>query len=209
MDYISQSSGSSYYPKLLGTYEKELHESIARIRKQQPNLIVDIGAAEGYYAVGLAMLLPEASVLTFDIDGQAREHLRKLAERNGVTDRVQIDGRCSPEVLEAAIAGKPRVSIICDVEGYETELLDLETVPSLRQACILVETHPHLSKGIEDLIHCRFSQSHKIERIECLARGEADFDQARVGWYRLPDSLKRSLVIERGPLTPWLYMTPR
>jgi hypothetical protein len=42
--------------KLLGTYEQELHPVFEEVIAKQPRTIIDIGAAEGYYAVGLALI---------------------------------------------------------------------------------------------------------------------------------------------------------
>src|SRR6478672_6897407 len=49
------SVGSALIPKLLGSYERELHPLIDSICAGQYDQVVDIGCAEGYYAVGLAM----------------------------------------------------------------------------------------------------------------------------------------------------------
>ena len=47
---------SAYIPKLLGIYERELWGLIEAICESGPTLVVDIEAAEGYYAIGLANL---------------------------------------------------------------------------------------------------------------------------------------------------------
>src|ERR1700749_2885028 len=39
-------------PKLLGTYEQELHGTIETIKGRKYDVVIDIGGAEGYYAVG-------------------------------------------------------------------------------------------------------------------------------------------------------------
>src|SRR2546423_12652663 len=71
-------------PKLLGTYELELHPAVERLIASRPTTVVNVGAAEGYYAVGLARRLPDARILAFDIDERSQEHCRRLAALNGV-----------------------------------------------------------------------------------------------------------------------------
>src|SRR5690242_18065465 len=44
-------------PKLLGTFELELHPVFETAQRRRYDLAVDIGSSEGYYAVGLAKLL--------------------------------------------------------------------------------------------------------------------------------------------------------
>ena len=52
-------------PKLLCCYEAELHPAIERAAARNPQLIVTIGCAEGYYAVGMARVLLAARVHAF------------------------------------------------------------------------------------------------------------------------------------------------
>jgi hypothetical protein len=54
-------------PKLLGTYEQELHPVIERWLNAGFDTFVDVGSAEGYYAVGLARGVEGARVHAFDI----------------------------------------------------------------------------------------------------------------------------------------------
>ena len=74
MRYVDTSVGSCFIPKLLGTYECELASKVEWICRQQPKLIIDIGAAEGYYAIGLAIRMPNARVVAFEQDRQGRRH---------------------------------------------------------------------------------------------------------------------------------------
>ena len=66
--YIRESVGSAWAPKMLGTYEKELWPVVDVLIRRRPRWIVDVGAAEGYYAVGLAMRLGAAQVVAFEAD---------------------------------------------------------------------------------------------------------------------------------------------
>src|SRR5436190_882004 len=51
-----ESSGSGLVTKLLGSYENELHPFIQQLGANKYTEIIDIGCAEGYYAVGLAQM---------------------------------------------------------------------------------------------------------------------------------------------------------
>src|SRR3982751_3241860 len=42
-------------PMLLGSYERELHAIVDSVLLDSYNRVVDVGCAEGYYAVGLAL----------------------------------------------------------------------------------------------------------------------------------------------------------
>ena len=79
LKYVSASTGGSYYCKLLGTYEQELNPCVEAIRQAAPKRIVDIGAAEGYYAVGLAKILPKTQVIAFEMTEIGRSLLARMA----------------------------------------------------------------------------------------------------------------------------------
>src|SRR5262249_28724052 len=56
----------AYSPKLIGTYEQELHPAIERAIDRSPSHILNVGCAEGFYAVGMAMRLPHAMIYAAD-----------------------------------------------------------------------------------------------------------------------------------------------
>ncbi|MEI9962769.1 MAG: hypothetical protein WDM76_17125 [Limisphaerales bacterium] len=79
MRYGSNSVGSAYLPKLLGIYERELAAQMEGICASRPGLIVDVGAAEGYYAIGLARRNPQAHIVAFEMEPHGQSALREMA----------------------------------------------------------------------------------------------------------------------------------
>lgn len=74
MDLSPESSwGNHQVPYILGSYEEELHEVVEEIIARSPAVVVDIGAAEGYYAIGFARRLPKTTVFAIDLDSRARQ----------------------------------------------------------------------------------------------------------------------------------------
>jgi len=66
MRSVTSSVCSTNIPKLLGCYEAELHPVFAKWQAVPFRQVVNVGAAEGYYAVGCARLWPEAQVIAFE-----------------------------------------------------------------------------------------------------------------------------------------------
>lgn len=161
--YKKSSAGSSLLPKLIGSYEAELASTIEEIAGTAYEIIVDVGSAEGYYAVGLATRVQRARIYAFDTDPYARHLCREIARLNSVSDRVVVKGRCDPKVLQGVLKG--RALVVCDCEGYEFELLDPAKAPALQTADILVELHEWCHPDLSDSIFRRFSATHSIRVI--------------------------------------------
>lgn len=149
-------------PKLLGAYEAELHQVIRDDIAGRPDVVINVGAAEGYYAIGIARLLPSASVIAYDLDTDAQRVCATAARLNGVADRVTVLGACSPDALRNDLAGAVRPWVICDCEGYELTLIDPDAVPDLRRATLLIEAHDFLHAGLTETLIARLSPTHAI-----------------------------------------------
>jgi hypothetical protein len=207
MLYANHAADKSLLPRLLGTYECEVHGAVERLCESRPDVIVVAGAGEGYYAVGLARRLPDATVIAYDGFRWARYLLRQMVARNSVADRVRINGLVTPDELERDIQPAKRPVLVCDVDGFEFELVDPERVPALTRTSILMETHEHLVPGLTAEIHRRFSSTHKIERFQQRRRTLQDLPsqiplRGEDALWAMDEYQFRS--VEQF----WLYMTP-
>jgi hypothetical protein len=161
MRYISQATGSAYFPKLLGTYELEINDAIEWIVDWQPDVVVNVGCAEGYYAVGMARRCRTAQVVAFDIESRARRLVRRLAEMNHVADRIDIRRRCTGSNLQPICQRAAKPAVIVDCEGFEDHLLMPRNVPSLAKSVVLVEVHDCFVPGLSVRLRHRFAQTHE------------------------------------------------
>ena len=173
------SVGSVLFAKVLGTYELELHEVISKLIDVGPDIVIDIGAAEGYYAVGLAKRLPKCRVRAFESEQAGRDLLVEMARNNNVADRIEVYGTCQPSDLAAGILGTGRFALVVDVEGYEVTLLDPDRLPDLKHAWILVELHSFVEANIPEVLFSRFQASHDITKIDARPRVPGDWLNAR------------------------------
>lgn len=166
MSYLDETVWGPITPKWAGTYEMELEDVIEEIIGCGYDRIVNLGCAEGYYAVGLACRDHKAEVLAFDLDPFARTQVRRLAQLNVVSDRIRVFGECTYFKLNELIKGK--TLIVADIEGDEVVLLDPAKVPRLREADLLIEIHEHpdpdAMQTAEERVANRFSGSHAIDR---------------------------------------------
>ena len=167
MQYPSaQSYGSALLPKLLGSYESELHPVLEEILRNDYGAIVDIGCAEGYYAVGLGLRFPRAEIYAFDTSPHARRLCGEVAKLNGLNGRVHIGGFCDEATLGSISLGS-KALIISDCEGYEGLLFTREIVSALLgRHDVIVETHDFIDIEISFRLREVFSRTHQIRSIK-------------------------------------------
>lgn len=200
MRYVAASAEGALAPRLLGVYEQELVPDLEALIAEAPEAVIDIGCAEGYYAVGLARRLPDATVHAFDIEPAAREACADLARRNGVDGRIIVGGEFQPQDF-AAFADR-RTLVVVDIEGAEADLLRPDAAPALAHMALVVETH---GAAVTDLLAARFAGTHHVRRIDHAGRAFVP-----PPWLAGLDHLDLMLALwewRRHP-TPWLVMRP-
>jgi hypothetical protein len=155
-------------PYLIGSYEEEIREPLERVLAKSPSLVINVGAAEGYYAVGVARRLQRARVVAVDPDPGARARCLRLAALNGVSDRIRLESTLSADELRELL--QPGTLIICDCEGCEVTLLDPVVVPGLKSADLIVELHDHVVPDSTRTIVRRFLPTHRVSVLRSLER---------------------------------------
>lgn len=206
MDFLRQSAEGCHVAKLLGCYEQPLQPHIeAAIQAAYP-VVLNIGCAEGYYAVGMARRMADTKVMAYDLDPNARQVCAALAATNGVADRVQVGELFRPTDF-AAWAGR-KVLVLCDIEGAEKDLLDPVAAPALAGMDLIVESHEALLRGITQTLIDRFAPTHEITVVH--DDGQRQLDAAPPWFASLAhlDQLLAAWEWRSGP-TPWLVMRAR
>jgi hypothetical protein len=195
-----------FSPKILGTYEVETMPALEALLALEPSTAINIGAAEGFYAVGLALRLPGAVVHAFEIDERLRSQLKAIAEHNGVADRIRIEGECTVDALRELVRPEPGTLIVSDCEGGELELLDPIAIPALTSSALLVETHDLLVKDATRVVADRFAPTHQIGHIEAIPRYVDDVPD--IDFMPLVSQQLAISEFRRGPQA-WLTLRPR
>lgn len=209
MQYVDRSIGSAYLPKLLGTYEREIYPVVEEVIGGNYDSLIDVGAAEGFFAVGLAMK-NNAPIIAFEANDAARALAHDVAQMNKVESRIDFRGTCAPADLETVLDAADRPFLLIDVEGGEADLLNPTNVPSLSKAAVLVEIHEFAKPGITAELFRRFDSSHDIEVIWQADRDASDFPYEDFLTKQFPKRYMRRAVDElRGFAQSWLWMTPK
>jgi hypothetical protein len=204
MRYLCQSTGSVLIPKLVGSYEAELHPGLEQVIAAKFTTLINIGCAEGYYAVGLLRRLPAARCIAFDADHNARRFCQELAQLNAVADRLFLRGTCGATGLRAALT--PGTFLFSDCEGAELELLDPAAIPSLARCHLLVELHDFLRPGLSVELQNRFAATHQIRLIDQQDREAGAYPQIR---FLSPEDRRRAVHEFRPARMQWAFLTPK
>ena len=206
LDFLPQSAEGCHIAKLIGCYEQPLQPHIeAAIAAAYP-VILNIGCAEGYYAVGMARRMQSTRVLAFDLNPKAQEVSAALAAKNGVADRVQVGALFQTD--DFAAYRDQRALVLCDIEGAEDGLLDPVAAPALASMDLIVESHEGLRPGITAELMRRFAATH--DTVLVTDDGQRSLENAP-DWFRNLAHLDQLLATwewRSGP-TPWLVMRAR
>lgn len=129
---------------ILGLYEMQVLQELAEFCDGTRPL-VDVGAADGYYAIGAvrAGLAPRA--LCFEATSEGQDVIRANAAANDVADRIEILGTADKGFLDQIpddYWNESQASVfLFDVEGGEFDLLTDEVLFQLRNSFVIVELH--------------------------------------------------------------------
>jgi ribosomal protein L11 methylase PrmA len=116
----------------------ELHPWFYEMEPHKYDRIIDIGAAEGYYAVGMA-LRTGSKVDAYEAAPVARRICRSIAKLNALTDQVRVHSYCSQKDL-LKLDGL-RCFVLSDCEGFEVSLFSEDVIRALACSDLIVELH--------------------------------------------------------------------
>jgi hypothetical protein len=166
MSYHNTSAFGPIAPKWLGSYENEIWDWIEHCCANHYENIVNVGSADGYYAVGLVWRCSTTRVFAYDIDPFARQATLRLAQANGLADRLLIRSECSYPELSPLRPHK--TLLIIDIEGTEVQFLDPAHCSALKEFDMIVELHESAKFGTtidaEKILSDRFGLTHALQR---------------------------------------------
>jgi hypothetical protein len=190
--------------KLLGTYEIEIHDIFDTALRAGVRTFVDIGCADGHFAVGMAYAAPALTTFAYDLAGSARELCSTVASTNGVSGRVRIGSRFTPSQLD----GMPidGALLLCDIEGAEQKLFDRALVDRLHSTSVIVEVHEDRVPGTTNALRSIFSATHSTRLIPQADR--SGMTRAEIATWSTENQRKaRSESRSTGVL--WAHFVPR
>jgi hypothetical protein len=195
--------------KIFGLYEEAVIEELL---KWGPfNDVIDIGAADGYFPLGMLKAGLAKRTICFAATKKGQASILANSNLNGCNDKVVVFGAADDELLEKihTASFNPKKSlIICDIEGGEFEIFSKEFFQSVHGAIIIIE------------LHDRIQGKSLVLRDELISLLPSDYSHniiksKPVSWGGISDlealhDIDRSLVTSEGRKTlgEWLVARP-
>jgi len=186
----------------IGSYERELHGIWNDIDATQDMVVWVIGAAEGYYACGMANKW-KAKVTAYEASDESRGILATNIRLNGLQDKVRVLGKCKASDFAVKIRSKAPDLLLCDIEGGEDDIFSDDVLRWLDKTTLVIEMHPpYKSRSMTKTL----GTTHDVQVINPVARSVADYPYR--DW--IPKTIKLGWLDERRPFpTPWLIASPK
>lgn len=198
-------------PMILGTYEHQV-QSVIMNSPERYKVFVDIGAADGFYAIGLVLNGRFDEAVCFESNSKSRISILENAKENGVENKVSIHGTAERDFhtqLTAKLGLNPKEMLfLIDIEGGEFEILDPEIFKALQKSMFVIEIHrtPRDFQEKYALLVENASIFFDIETIYS-SSSSSDFHQAMENWA----DEDRQIVISEGRRyqMEWIVLTPK
>lgn len=192
---------------LLGLYEREILDALAS-KPTKYETLIDLGAADGYYGVGVLVNNLCKNSYCYEITQNGRDTIQKNADLNGLADRITIRGEATKSFYDDISEDeRSRSILLIDIEGGEFDIVDGGTFAAFRNSIILIEVHDWLENAEAKILKMR-ADSDDTHTITALVTGARDLSQFRE--LRMMSDTDRWLLCSEGRprLMSWLRFDP-
>ena len=203
--------GNDSGSQIFGLYEHRVLEAIVKGSIGRSTFI-DIGAADGYYGVGLVKGGYFARSLCFEIDLHSQRLLSQVAALNDVSERVEILGAAGTDIAEhlARLGVQMHDALILiDIEGAEFSLVDENFLRATSQSKIIIELHDAADPKGRELRRGLVSRAEGLFDVELIEGGPRD--PSAITCLRDLSENDRWLICSeaRAVSQTWLILTPK
>jgi hypothetical protein len=194
---------------LLGLYEQEVLKSVKNAAAMSRSF-VELGAADGYYGVGVLVGGMFCRSYCYETSKAGRETIARNAVLNGVQSRVEIRGAADALFYERLPKSVPdNCVLLVDIEGAEFDIFTTEVIRCFSKSVIIIELHDHFfADGASRLARLRSDAERvfDIEELTTTGRDLSVFPELRTF-----SDTDRWLICSEGrrEMPHWFLMTPR
>ncbi|WP_115720229.1 hypothetical protein [Gallaecimonas mangrovi] len=194
--------------KLLGQYEIHILEKIIELSRKYDHFI-DIGAADGYYPVGLLVSKHFKECSCFEISEKGRSVIYENGKINKISDKLEIHKEANAQSIREILNRKGPSLILCDIEGAEFSLFDEALLSSISNSEIIIELHDWLFNDEDRPIDNLILRAKKFFTVEYLIRKSPEIYYCE--YFNDWSDNKRMLAFSetRPKKMDWILLTPK
>ena len=191
--------------KILGLYEKEIQNLINQIQeKNNFPTFIDIGGADGFFAVGSVKNNLFKNCEVFEISKRGRLSIEKSAIKNNVNDQISIKGEADEKIL-SLIENINNSVILCDIEGREYDLFSENLIKNMHPSNVIIEIHKNSNISLVEFEN-KFKNLFSITKITQNPRSLKDFSELK----NFNDNNRALLASEgRSYIQEWWHLSPK
>ncbi len=194
--------------KLVGQYEEHVLNQIISHSKLY-NTFIDIGAADGYYAVGLLTADIFKSACCFEISADGRRVISENARLNNVIEKVNIKSAANHSELTGFIQEHGPALILCDIEGAEFTLFNDSLLSELSECMLIIELHDQYIKNGAERLQNFIEVSSNYFNLEFILRSNPLVHQFKE-FDNISDNQKLLMFSEGRPsIMQWIKLSPK
>ena len=130
--------------KILGTYESHVIDELIAISQTNSGPFIDIGAADGFFAIGAVISGIADETYAFEVNELSRCSIAINASDNNLSERIHIREIANTQTISDVLKKGRKAKILIDIEGGEYELLDYDFLDEISKCDVIVELHPSL-----------------------------------------------------------------
>ena len=151
--------------KVYGLYENNIQKVLGKIKKP---ILIDIGAADGFFAIGCIYSGISKHCYAFEQSDLSRSALAKIAEINQVSENITIKGEVTNQNFLSLLPQNidfSKAIVLCDIEGGEYSFFTEKILKKLEKSHIIIEIHRTQNKNDEIKLMKRVKKSFNVSVI--------------------------------------------
>lgn len=158
----------------LGLYEKEILNLIESTNTGRYSTFIDIGAADGYYAIGMLVSGKIDKTICFELTEKGRAVIAENWKKNHSPGELTILGAANAESFATLkTQDLNNALVLVDVEGAEFDLLTDDVLNQLSSSTIVIEIH-HWMDDFLDKYTTFLRNAGRYFELETIARVERE-----------------------------------
>ena len=193
----------------LGIYEEHILDKLIEFQGEGAARLIDVGAADGYFAVGMAYAGIYKEVFAFEIEKKGQERIIENAAENHCQSKIKVQGEANHSSIQDALDNEKISTVLIDIEGAEYRFLDDEMLKLLSGNFVICELHPWASMNGNEFQNDLLSRSSKYFNLSIIKREY--YNPNHFQEFEDFSDDERLIAVSEGRRmnTSWMVLTPK